>query len=49
MSRSVLHGRAETAKLKIHCVVKGYHECLLDIEVGEHFELSKKTDQEDKH
>ena len=42
MSRSVVHGRVETAKMKIHCVVKGYHECLFDVEVGEHFELSKK-------
>ena len=42
MSRSVVHGRVETAKMKIHCVVKGYHECLFDIEVEEHFELSKK-------
>jgi len=41
MSRSVVHGRVETAKMKIHCVVKGYHECLFDVEVGEHFELSK--------
>ena len=42
MSRSLVHGRVETAKMKIHCVVKGYHECLFDVEVGEHFELSKK-------
>ena len=42
MSRSVVHGRVETAKMKIHCVVKGYHECLFDVNVGEHFELSKK-------
>ena len=49
MSRSVVHVRVETAKIKIPCVVKGYHECLFDVEVGEHFELSKKSDQEDKH
>ena len=42
MSRSVVHVRVETAKMKIHCVVKGYHECLFDVEVGEHFELTKK-------
>ena len=42
MSRSVVHGRVETAKMKIHCVVKGYHKCLFDIEVEKHFELSKK-------
>ena len=43
MSRSVVHDRVETAKMKIHCVVKGYHECLFDIEVGEHLELSKEN------
>ena len=48
MSRSVVHGRVETAKMKIHCVVKGDHECLFDVEVREHFER-KKSDQEDKH
>ena len=37
-----MHGRVETAKVKNHCVLKGYHGCLLDVEVGEHFELSKK-------
>jgi len=42
MSQSVVHARVETAKVKISCVVKGYHECLFDVEVGEHFELSKK-------
>ena len=42
MSRSVVHGRVETTKIKIHCVVKGYHECLFDVEVGEYFELSKE-------
>jgi len=44
-----MHARVETAKVKIPCVVKGYHECLFDVEVGEHFELSKKSYQEDKH
>jgi len=48
MSRSVVHGRVETTKIKIHCVMKGYHECLFDVEVGEHFER-EKSDQEDKH
>ena len=38
MSRLVVHGRVETAKMTNHCVVKGYHECLFDVEVGEHFE-----------
>ena len=42
MSRSVVHARVETAKMKIPCVVKGYRECLFDVEIGEHFELSKK-------
>ena len=42
MSRSVVHGRVETVKMKIYCDVKGYHECLSDVEVGEHFELPKK-------
>jgi len=28
--------------MKIHCVVKGYHDCLFDVEVEEHFDLSKK-------
>jgi len=52
MSRSVVHARVETAKMKIPCVVKGYHECLFDVKVGEHLILSyqkKKSDQEDKH
>ena len=35
MSRSVVHGRVETGKIKIHCVVKGDHECLFDVEVGD--------------
>ena len=43
MSRSVVHGRVETVKMKIHYVVKGYHECLFDVEVEEHFELPKKN------
>ena len=42
MSRSVVHARVEIAKMKIPCVVKGYHECLFDVEAREHFELSKK-------
>jgi len=28
--------------MEIHCVVKGYQECLFDVEVGENFELSRK-------
>ena len=30
--------------MKLHCVVKGYHECLFDLEDDEHFELSRKIE-----
>lgn len=43
MSATTLSNQnSEEVKVIIHCVVKGYQECLFDVDIGEEFEIKSK-------